>query len=149
MDHLVFNKKGSTIIIVLALITIFSILGISLLMSTSQADHERQRLISQHQLKYIAEAGITHGFHSLKDIDASEFEGYKEFQKDFSDGSYTVIMEVDSSNSNIININSTGKINKQSMEKSAEAHFNLDRKITLNTPFLCQEEITKQWKLKF
>lgn len=142
------NKKGSTIVIVLALVAIFSTLGLTLLMSNSQADKERKFYIQREQVLYTALSGITHAFHKLKDIEPKDLD-FDEIEGSINKNDYIVELEKNSSNPNIINIVCTAKKGNITVEKTAKAIFKIDRRITLNTSYLCKEEITKLWSLSY
>ncbi|MFA5480106.1 MAG: pilus assembly PilX N-terminal domain-containing protein [Candidatus Muiribacteriota bacterium] len=148
MVHLA-SKKGSTLVIILALIGVFSILGVSLLMSNSQTDKERKFIINQQQLYYVAEAGLTHAFHKLKTHTPSDlwFEEEGKISAKLDSGSYDVTLVLVDKNS--VEIKSTATLGKSKITRTATAKFLEDRRITLNTPFLCQEEISRQWVLNF
>ena len=146
------SKKGSTIIIVLALISIFSMMGVMMLMSNSQTDKERSFLIDTNQLFYIAESGINHAFHKLKghSMDTLWFSQEDSFEKEFGkNGAYKIDYSLDDTDGNMINIICTATLGKRQLIREAKAKLVMDRRITLNTPYLCKEEIKKLWTLKF
>jgi anti-anti-sigma regulatory factor len=143
------NKKGSTIVIVLALVAIFSTMGIMLLTSNSQTDKERKFYMDYTQVYYIGEAGITHAFHFLKGKTPDDIDFSEEIDGKLARGVYNIKFEQDSKDKNKINIICNAKIGKINTERNAQAIFKLEKEITLNTSYLCKEEIRKLWELKF
>lgn len=143
------KRKGSTIVIVLALVAIFSTLGIMLLSSNSQTDKERKFYIDYQQTYYTGEAGITHAFHFLKGKEPSDIDFSQEIKGKLANGSYIVTFEQDSKDKNKILLTCNAKTGRITMERKAEAKFLLEKEITLNTSYLCKEEIRKLWTLNF